>query len=349
MRLRALRITAVVLLAIGLALPAVGQDLFYDAYERGRAAFDAGNLALARQMFERAMTLDSRQSRQKRFSGMTFRPYFPEFYLGRISYRERQYEQAIQYFDRLEQAGLIKAGDPEHATLTAERQAAAKARTTLAATATTQAAVPPPAAAPPTTAPPSATAPAASAPPREPSPPSQPGVPAGNQPVPSIAEPVTTTARRDPPQVATEAPRSTTAPVGPPSTAPPRANPPATERPGADADRSIEARPPQTTANDRQALARAERGAFADLLRGEYRKVVEGTAPLVDAGRGTPRLLFYAACGRAAQSLTAPADARAALVADARRLFQRARTNGASFSRDEAYISPAILAVLRQP
>lgn len=49
-----------VLLVAALAANAQAQDLFYDAYERGRAAFDAGDLTLARQMFERALALDGR-------------------------------------------------------------------------------------------------------------------------------------------------------------------------------------------------------------------------------------------------------------------------------------------------
>jgi len=45
---------------------------------------------------------------------MTFSPYFPEYYLARISFREKRFDLAIQYFDRMEKAGLIRSGDPEY-------------------------------------------------------------------------------------------------------------------------------------------------------------------------------------------------------------------------------------------
>lgn len=113
------------------------------------------------------------------------------------------------------------------------------------------------------------------------------------------------------------------------------------------APKGDETRRLQQALNDRRAQVSTERAAFADLLRGEYRKVLESAAPLVDAGRASPRPLFYAACSRAALSLTAAPDGQAALVDDARCLFARATAQGASFARDETHISPAILAVLK--
>jgi hypothetical protein len=111
---------------------------------------------------------------------------------------------------------------------------------------------------------------------------------------------------------------------------------------------SVESQRLRGLIDDRRELASLERVALKNLLLGDYQKVVEMTTPIVDSARASGRLMFYAACGRAALSLTGEADARARLANDARRLFERATERGTSFKREETYISPEILGLLKK-
>jgi tetratricopeptide (TPR) repeat protein len=122
------------------------QELFYQAYEEGIKAFEAGQLDLAARRLQRALELDSAQSRQKRFYGMTFRPYVPEFYLGLIAARQKQYQRALDYFQRVEKAGLLRKGDKEYERLIAERTTAQNSLTSAPAVAANE---PPPGRPPP--------------------------------------------------------------------------------------------------------------------------------------------------------------------------------------------------------
>ena len=118
--------TLVVAMSSQIAVRRAGaQELFYQAYEEGIRAFDAGQLDVAAQRMRRALELDSAQNRQKRFYGMTFRPYIPEFYLGLIAARQKEYQRALDYFQRIEKAGLLRKGDKDYERLIAERAAAA--------------------------------------------------------------------------------------------------------------------------------------------------------------------------------------------------------------------------------
>ena len=97
------------------------QERFYQAYDEGMKAFNAGDFATAERSFQRALKMDSRQSRQKRTYGMTFQVYIPGTYLGLIAVRQKQYQLAADYLSRIEKAGLVKKGDQEYPTLVAER------------------------------------------------------------------------------------------------------------------------------------------------------------------------------------------------------------------------------------
>src|SRR6185503_2526204 len=108
------------------------QDLFYEAYQNGIKEFKADNLDAARRLFERALQLDSKQSRRRLFYGRLFSEYLPEYYLALISIKQKQPDRARAYLQNLEGAGLLKPGDPQHATLTAQLNAAAPAVTTNA-------------------------------------------------------------------------------------------------------------------------------------------------------------------------------------------------------------------------
>lgn len=135
------------------------QELFYQAYEEGIRAFEAGQLDVAAQRMRRALELDSAQNRQKRFYGMTFRPYIPEFYLGLIAARQKEYQRALDYFQRIEQAGLLRKGDRDYERLIAARTTAQNSLTSAPAVAANE---PPPVGPPPpptTTSPPTSDGP----------------------------------------------------------------------------------------------------------------------------------------------------------------------------------------------
>jgi hypothetical protein len=123
---RSISRTAVLLLVLCCcaAVPASAQEIFYQVYEDGIKAFTAGDLPLAERKFMRALELDGRQSRQKRYYGVVFKPYIPEYYLGLIAIRQQQYQRGIEYLARVEKSGLLKKGDAEFPTLESQRQVA---------------------------------------------------------------------------------------------------------------------------------------------------------------------------------------------------------------------------------
>ena len=91
---------------------------------------------------------------------------------------------------------------------------------------------------------------------------------------------------------------------------------------------------------------RVERESFKNLMMGNYQKVQELTAPLVDARQASERILFYAACGRAGMYLMGAGDSES-LRAEARRLFAEATRSRQNFQKDEGYLSPEIVGFLR--
>src|SRR6185436_12281301 len=79
---RALAMVLVVVALAGLAgLRVHAQDFFYEAYDSGIREFKQGNMENARRLFERALTLDPKQSRRRMFYGRRFEEYLPEYYL----------------------------------------------------------------------------------------------------------------------------------------------------------------------------------------------------------------------------------------------------------------------------
>lgn len=114
-------VVLLLLLCCCAATPAEAQEPFYQVYEDAIKAFTSGDLVLAEGKFRRALELDGRQSRQKRYYGVIFKPYIPEYYLGLIAIRQQQYQRGIDYLARVERAGLVKKGDTEFPTLEGQR------------------------------------------------------------------------------------------------------------------------------------------------------------------------------------------------------------------------------------
>jgi hypothetical protein len=402
------RLLAAILLGVVLSGGGLrAQDLYYEAYDRGLQAYQSRSWSTARQLFERALQLDPRQSRNKRFVGMRFGVYVPQFYLAVIAVEERRYQDALALFDAVQRAGLVKAGDSEFKTLTTHRaiaEAAIKGRlqadNAAAAEPASKPAPEPPRITPraaeevakPTVEPKPPEPKAAESKPAEikaPVPdrpaPTPPGAertatpsktPAAPAPPPAVAA----TATADIQRFSGEAQRSlqagaydrawaTAARIA----ALPGGAAAANDMRAAIRARAMEAGQQQLARNDiaaatavsatlsrlapgspeaeglRTAIGRRreeallERAAFRSLLLGEYQQLLEAASPRLQPGQSTARLLFFAACGRAALALNAAPDRRPAMVEDARRLYQQAVQLGGTFSREEPFISPAIL------
>ena len=392
------RLAPIVAIVLMTSAVVVGQNVYYQAYDRGLKAYKDNNLPLARQYFERALQLDGRQARSKNLGGTFFGAYLPDYYLGLISVREGKFDEAIAHFDKVR--ALISPKDEEYPTLSAQRtvaeeavKAATLARANIPApgTSSPRASDNPPVIVPAPTTDPARSVPSAPVVTRdtpvvsrvEDPVPAPPPATAPAEPVPSAPKPSTSTAT-DVSGLSAEVARSldrgefdrawdgirrlSALPGGAASaqglTGRARtliaasgenllkANDPAAAGRLSDlltriAPTSVEARNLRRLVDERLKDARLERDTLKLLLLGDYRRVIELTAQSVDVGPASPRVLFFAACGQAALSLTSSPDARAALITDARRLFGRASGTGASFAREEQYISPEILDVLK--
>jgi tetratricopeptide (TPR) repeat protein len=388
-RLRACVCAFLVAAMLGLPARMAGaQELFYQAYEEGLKAFDAGQLDLAARRMQRALEIDSNQSRQKRFYGMTFRLYIPEFYLGLIAARQKQYQRALDYFQKIEKAGLLRKGDKDYERLIAERTTAQNALTAAPVVAANE----PPARQPSPPAPP---------------PPSQPergAPPPGDKPT------------AEPPRVARiEEPAPPPAPVpGPRVETPPPAAPPANAGNAAalrsdfdsqlqqhqyeqawaiagrmsaadgraayaqartaikrdvqdqltsgnlrEADRLLgvarrtikddaDLTRLTQTLGDRRKVTSAERQALTLLLKGDYRQSIDIGEPLAKEKKASPRLLFYMACSHAGLSLLSKDDS-ASQLKTARDLFAQTTSETGLAAAHARYISPHILEALGAP
>lgn len=366
----------------------VGQELFYQVYEEGIKAFDAGQLDLAAQRFDRALQLDSAQNRQKRYYGMTFRPYIPEFYLGLIAVRQKQYQRALDLFGRVEKAGLLRKGDKDYERLIAERTTASNAA--ASATAVAANTQPPPA--------------------RTPTPP-----PPTAQPSDTGARTADTGAGRIPPQPPAVAKVEEPVNVVPPPSPPPRTEPVPPAAPPASPDvrtkfdalvrqrdyeqawsvagqmgagagsaytqaraalgKDIQDRVASgdireaerllgmagrvmkgdrdvarftQLVNDGRASLAAERQAFTLLLKGDYRQSIDVGTALATEKKASRRLLFYMACSHAGMALESPKNDSADHIKAARDLYTRATADPAITSAHARYISPQILQLLAQ-
>jgi len=379
------------------------QELFYQAYEEGIKAFNAGDYPRAEGRFRRALELDARQSRQKRYYGMLFRPYIPEYYLGLIAIRQKQYQLGVDYLTRVEQAGLVRKGDKEYAALDTERLAAQNGL--KPSSAVVAAGAPPatvPAASPPSTPPPASTQttasnsrPASSSPP--PSSVSGGGTTSGatsidpgrstpsagvTAPPPTVVEPRTAAETTVGDLQANIARLITQREYDRAWEAAVRLNtPPGNAAVGQDLRKGIRSaimrdirgqlsRPNLAEANrlvetltrldpgaaevaglqrqmgDLRVLLSAEREALSHLLKGDYTETIRTATRLLDDKKESPRLLFYTACGYAALALLGNDDA-AVQSQRARALFSRMTLPAGAFQKEERYISPQILRLLR--
>jgi tetratricopeptide (TPR) repeat protein len=375
------------------AVGVCAQDLFYDAYERGLKAFEAGNWAVARQMFERALRLDAKQGRRKRFQGMVFKDYLPEYYLALISVKEKRFDEAIARFKSVENAGLVKPNDREYANLAEQRSLAEKGREAPKVADVTPSRGSPPVgetASPPTQqksdgvvrlpdikttpldTPPGTVSPPPLPPPEPPVtvPPVVAKAGSGAE-LQKVSNEVAERLQAGDFQRAWESTRRAAALPGGADFAKTLATQVrenaakvgerrVLENDLASATRvgdflarvapvAVETQRLRRLIETRRDQVRLERDTLKSLLLGEYRKVESTAGAVLETDRASARLIFYAACSQAAQSLTASPDARNGLVSNARRLYERATKLGASFAKEEPYISPQILLLLKRP
>ena len=306
------------LIATQSAQPRADTRAWYQAYQDGVRQVQQRNWQAAIASLNTAKRTGPKPGRRIPFYGDVYDDFLPDYYLGLAYINTQQYKEAASAFDAVRQTGLITAKDKEYAEFTKQ---SASAAAQVANTATV--AQGPPAQGPPAQGPPAA------------------------QPVP--APPVTQTANADvgnanapstaaPPPVATAAPNP--APTNVPQTGAAAARPPATTATA----RPTPPRPGTSPNQPYQAPVdlKSESAAMTAFFEGDYLRAANMLSGLTVNG-GTPRAAFYLACSRAALVLTGGADA--ATLADARTRF--AGINAAAFAADERYISPRVLALLR--
>ena len=118
------RYTVLIILIFWSAHVAIAQESWWDFYDLAMKDIRAKNWSLAEERLKSAMRLQSEQGPKVRTYGARFIRYFPEYYLGVVHFHQGRHEQALENFLRVQNKGLIKEGDEEHAELTRLKQQA---------------------------------------------------------------------------------------------------------------------------------------------------------------------------------------------------------------------------------
>jgi hypothetical protein len=110
------------LLILWSAHVAMAQESWWDFYDLAMKDIRAKNWSLAEERLKSAFRLQSEQGPKVRTYGARFIRYFPEYYLGVVYFHQGKHQQALEEFLRVQNKGLIKQGDEEHAELTRLKQ-----------------------------------------------------------------------------------------------------------------------------------------------------------------------------------------------------------------------------------
>jgi tetratricopeptide (TPR) repeat protein len=131
---RSLALAAALWIAAG---PAAAADAWYQSYEKGLRAIAARQWDEAERHLKAAVAAGPRSGRQVRTYGMRFMDFIPGYHLGTVYFNQERYLQAVEELRRVEAAGLVTRGDPEHPRLTEMiEQATARQAAQAASTAT---------------------------------------------------------------------------------------------------------------------------------------------------------------------------------------------------------------------
>lgn len=128
-----------------LAVSAGAAEPWYESYAGALEAMAAGQWERAEARLQAAVKDGPRPGRSVRTYGTRFIAFLPGYQLGVVRFRQGRYQEALELFERAEQAGLVRPGDPEHALLT-QLRAQATAQLAARAPAPAPSATPTPAA-----------------------------------------------------------------------------------------------------------------------------------------------------------------------------------------------------------
>lgn len=109
-------------------LPAAGtaaDETWYEAYASAEKAIAAKQWSIAEQELKTAITEHPQSGRNVRAYGSRFISYYPDYWLGFVFYHQGKYEKAVQQFDKVAGASILKEGDQEWTTML-ELRAASK-------------------------------------------------------------------------------------------------------------------------------------------------------------------------------------------------------------------------------
>lgn len=328
-----------VLLGLLLAAPAAGQQrgadtrTWYQAYQDGRQQVQRGDWQAAIASLEAAKRNGPKPGRRIPFYGDVYDDFLPDYFLGIAYLNAGRAQDAVKAFTAVNDAKLIAQRDREYAEFTRQLTAAndrVRAESQVAQVAQQ------------------------SPPPQQQQQPQQTSQQQAPTPVPTA--PVTQSAANNPPDVPVRAPDAgATKDPAPPAqspvqTAPLRSAAAPTSRPAAAAtptpaaaDKQPTPRPnPPAVANAATGGTRAEVEGLRAFFSGDYRRAANTLAALAASG-ASPRVEFYLACSLAALALTE--SAAPATLDEARARFRA--VNGAQLANDQRYVSPRIIAVLR--
>lgn len=93
------------------------EDLWYASYESGMKAFQFGDWKKAEARLNAALKAQPAQGKHIKAYGTKFIRYIPQYYLGVISIRMGNYQEALERFEKVKAAKLILPGDAEYAEM----------------------------------------------------------------------------------------------------------------------------------------------------------------------------------------------------------------------------------------
>ena len=115
------------LLASPGSLPLAADDPWYTLYAQALEAIDSKDWAKAETLLKAAMKKGPKPGRKVKTYGVNFITYIPHYQLGSVYVEQGRYIDAMVAFSRLDETGLVSAGDPEYESFTRLRDLARKA------------------------------------------------------------------------------------------------------------------------------------------------------------------------------------------------------------------------------
>ena len=100
------------------------QELWYQAYRAGVAAYQRGDWKLADEKLNLALTKRPMEGRAIRVPGAFRLDYLPKYYLALVCLQQERYQQALDLFEDVIRTRIVTERDPEFAELQSSRDLA---------------------------------------------------------------------------------------------------------------------------------------------------------------------------------------------------------------------------------